>query len=237
MSVRMLFRIVFSSSQVLHVLLRLPLLHVQLLAHDDHPSFSCSFRLCQPRNNCGNFIELLIPALQLTAIFRALHGFTSNEGEFRLAVSKSLKNNHVVRVVYGLMFYSIVRRLDLVSLRVGKVHGVNDLFVRNNLVVFPSIPALLPIRRPHAEEKFSSHAKIHLANRRSKTLRPPPLHHVLRVGPRLPHQFAWGIKNSCDNHPLNFVNRVFCHFWPPLSSFDLQLHPVCRSSLPRIGDS
>src|SRR6202035_42745 len=121
--------------------------------------------------------------------------------------------------------------------RVGKVHGVNDLLVQNNLVVFPSIPALLPIRRPHAVEKFSSHAKIHLANRRSKTLRPPPLHHVLRVCPRLPDQLAWGIENSCNDHPLDFVHRVFCHLWPPLSSFDLQLHPVCRSSLPRIGDS
>src|SRR5579864_6395440 len=54
-------------------------------------------------------------------------------------------------------------------------------------------------------------AKIDLANRRSKTLRSPPLHHVLRVCPRLPNQFAWGIKNSCDDHPLCFVNRAFCH--------------------------
>ena len=41
----------------------------------------------------------------------------SNEGEFRLAVSKILKNKHVVRTVCGLMFYSVLRRLDLVSLR------------------------------------------------------------------------------------------------------------------------
>jgi hypothetical protein len=53
----------------------------------------------------------------LPAAFCVLHGFISNEGEFRLAVSKILKNNHVVRIVYGLMFYSIVRRLNLVSLR------------------------------------------------------------------------------------------------------------------------
>src|ERR1041384_3577638 len=139
-------------------------------------------------------------------------GFISNEGELRLAVSKILKNNHGVRTVYGLMFYSIVLRLNLVSLRVGKVHGGNDLLVQNNLVVFPSIPELLPIRRFHATKKFSSHAKIHLAKRRSKTLRPPPLHHIFRVCPRLPNQCAWGIKNSGDNHPLFLVNRVFCHF-------------------------
>src|SRR5205807_5867537 len=93
----------------------------------------------------------------------------------------------------------------------GKVHGGNDLLVQNNLVVFTSIPELLPIRRLHAAEKFSSNAKIHLTNRRSKAIRSPPLHHVLRVCPRLPNQLAWGIKNSCDNHPLNFANRVFCH--------------------------
>src|ERR1700677_3352142 len=135
------------------------------------------------------------------------------------------------------MFYSKLRRVDLVSLRVGKVHGGNDLLVQNNLVVFDRIPELLPIRRLHTAEKFSPHAKIHPTNRRSKALWSPPLHYVLRVCPRLPNQLAWGIKTSCNDHPLNFANRVFCHLWPPLSSFDLQRHPVCRNSLPRIGDS
>src|SRR5437588_2012744 len=82
--------------------------------------------------------------------------------------------------------------INLVSLRVGKVHQGNDLLVRNNLVVFNRIPELLPIWRSHAAEKFSSHAKIHLANRRSKTLRPPPLHYIFWVCPRLPNQFTWG---------------------------------------------
>ena len=76
------------------------------LAHDDHQNFNFLFRLRQPRNNRGKFIEYLVPALHLTAIFRALHGFISNEGEFRLAVSEILKDGHVVRTVYGLMFYS-----------------------------------------------------------------------------------------------------------------------------------
>jgi len=62
-------------------------------------------------------IEYLIPAFYLPGAFCVLHDFISNEGEFRLAVSKILKNNHVVRIVYGLMFYSIVRGLNLVSLR------------------------------------------------------------------------------------------------------------------------
>ncbi len=76
------------------------------LAHDNHQSSNFLLRLRQLRNNCGNFIEYLVPALQLTAIFRALHGFISNVGEFRLAVSEILKDGHVVRTVYSLMFYS-----------------------------------------------------------------------------------------------------------------------------------
>src|SRR5215467_9054119 len=171
-------------------------------AHDDHQSLGFLFRLCQPRNNCSKLIEYLVPALELTAIFRALHGFISKEGESRLAVSQVLKDGHVVRTLYGLMFYSQLRRINLVSLRIRKVHQGNDLLVRNNLVVFNRIPELLPIRCFRAAEKFSSHAKIHLARRRSKALRPPPLHHVLRVCPRLPNQFAWSIKDSCNNHPL-----------------------------------
>ena len=75
------------------------------LAHDDHQNSNFLFRLHQLRNNLGNFIEYLVPTLELTAIFRALHGFISNLGEFRLAVSEILKEGHVVRTVYGLMFY------------------------------------------------------------------------------------------------------------------------------------
>src|SRR5579885_1486798 len=64
-------------------------------------------------------------------------------------------------------------------------------------MVFAGIPALkLPIQRFHAAEKFSSHAKIYLAGGAVKILWSPPLHHVFRVCPRLPNQFAWGIKYS-----------------------------------------
>src|SRR5258708_28675872 len=124
----------------------------------------------------------------------------------------------------------ILRRVNLIPLLVGKVHGVNDLLVRNNLVVFPAIPALLPIRRFHAAEKFSSHAKINLANRRGKTLRTPPLHHILRVCPRLPNQCAWSVKNSSDHHPLSLVTRVFCQLSPQLSATTSHAPPICPNS-------
>jgi hypothetical protein len=76
------------------------------LAHGNHQNSNFLFRLRQLRNNCRNFIEYLVPALQLTAILCALHGFVANVGEFRLAVSEILKDGLVVRTVYGLMFYS-----------------------------------------------------------------------------------------------------------------------------------
>src|ERR1700679_806900 len=62
-------------------------------------------RLHQPRNNRGNFIEYLVPALQLPAIFRALHRFIANVRQLRLAVPQILKEGHVKRTVDGLMFY------------------------------------------------------------------------------------------------------------------------------------
>ena len=37
-------------------------MHAIDLAHDDHQSFNFLFRLRQPGNNCGNFIEGLVPA-------------------------------------------------------------------------------------------------------------------------------------------------------------------------------
>src|ERR1700751_3365083 len=74
--------------------------------HDDRQKVNFLFRLYQPRNNRSKFIEYLVPALHLTAIFRALPGFISNEGKFRLAGSEILKDGPVVRTVYSLMFYS-----------------------------------------------------------------------------------------------------------------------------------
>ena len=76
------------------------------LAHKSDQNSNLLFRLRQLRNNCGNFIEYLVPALHLTAIFRALHGFISSESEFRPAIPEILKDGDVVRTVYGLMFYS-----------------------------------------------------------------------------------------------------------------------------------
>ena len=49
----------------------LPLLYAQLLAHDDHQSFSFLFRLRQPRNNCSKFIEYLLRTLRLTSSLRS----------------------------------------------------------------------------------------------------------------------------------------------------------------------
>jgi len=36
---------------------------VQYLVHDDHQNYNYLFGLRQARNNCGNFIEYLVPAL------------------------------------------------------------------------------------------------------------------------------------------------------------------------------
>ena len=77
-----------------------------ILAHDDQPGFNFLFRQRQPRNDCSSFIEYLVHALQLTGLDCVFHGLISNEGEFCLAVSKILKQYHVVRAFYSLIFYA-----------------------------------------------------------------------------------------------------------------------------------
>lgn len=67
------------------------LLSVQEFAHDDHRSFSFLFRQRQTLNNRSKFIEYLLHPFQLTGLECILHGFISNEGEFRPAVSNILK--------------------------------------------------------------------------------------------------------------------------------------------------
>ena len=114
------------------------------------PFASVGEGMYQAGNNIGNFVEYLDPTLHLAAIFRALHGFVSDEGESRPAVPEILKEGYVVRALDGLMFYSVLLRLNLVSLRVRKVHGGDDLLVQNDLVIFDRIPELLPIGCLHA---------------------------------------------------------------------------------------
>jgi len=146
---------------------------------------------------------------------------------FVLAVSKSLKNNTSCASLWPHVLFHSAQAQPCFP-RVGKVHGVNDLLVQNNLVVSP--PFQPPAhRRFHAAEKFSSTAKIILQNGAVKNPSAPPLHHILRVCPRLPNQCAWCVKNSSDHHPLFSFNRVFVISGPPLSSFDSQPHPTCRN--------
>jgi len=82
---------------------RHPCLHLAQ-HHRQHVNFLLRQR--QLRNNRGNLVEYLDPAFHLTAVFRALQGFISNEGEFRLAVAEFLKEGHVVRTLDSLMFDS-----------------------------------------------------------------------------------------------------------------------------------
>src|SRR5579871_1699860 len=97
------------------VLTRTPPPVLRLLAHDVHPSVRFLFTR-QPRDNRGKLLEYLVPALELTAILRALHGLISNVGEFRPAVSQVLKEGHVVRALDRLMFDPQLRGINLVSL-------------------------------------------------------------------------------------------------------------------------
>src|SRR3984885_2384413 len=62
----------------------------------------------QFRKNCGKLIEHLVPALELTTLFCVFHGLVSDEGQFRLAIAKVLKRDHVIGAIDGIMFYSIV---------------------------------------------------------------------------------------------------------------------------------
>jgi hypothetical protein len=90
-------------------------------------SFSFLFRLRQVRKNRGNFIEYLDPALHLTAIFRALHGFISNEGKFRLAVSEILKSDHVIGAIAMPSRYLPANRADSgsISFAAGRVNNIS----------------------------------------------------------------------------------------------------------------
>jgi len=102
-------------------------------------SFIVLFRMRQFRENCGKLIKHLVPALELTTLFCVFHGLVSDEGQFPPAITKVFNRDHVIGAIDGFMFYSIVLRLNFVSIGVREVHAGDDLLVRNNLVVFAGV--------------------------------------------------------------------------------------------------
>ncbi len=218
MSVRMLFRIVFSSSQVLH----LPVapaftLCCPYFAHDDRQNFNILFRLRQLCSNGRNFIECLNPALELTALFCALHRVIFNQGELSLAVpeisQKCSRQCTSRRLGLHILFRTI--RTNLNPAPVGRStwskrssRAKED----NLLVVFPSVQPSCHIRRSHAVAEISSDAKINLASRAAKALYSTT---ASRISGRSRYAFQTNSrgasKTRVTTHPLNFSDRVFCH--------------------------
>ena len=91
----------------------------------DRRHFNFLVRLRQLRKNCGKLIEYLVPALQLTTFFRVLHGLVSDESQFRLAVSKVLKSDHVIGAIAMPSRYLPANRTDSgsISFAAGRVNN------------------------------------------------------------------------------------------------------------------
>jgi len=82
--------------------------------------------------------------------------------------------------------------------------------MQNNLVVFNRIPALLPIPGAFMQQRSFPPREIHLTNRAVKPFVPTTA--LCTSGLSTPSKpTRVGHQNSCDNHPLCLVNRVFCH--------------------------
>ena len=164
----------------------------------------------QRTNSNGNFIEYLVPALQVTTIFCALHGFISNEVKFPVNPQREL---HLVR---SLMFYSILCGSTLF------------LYIKETIFSCRTISRVLLFRDPARPARCSREIFL---------LREPlgaagPRHHCITVWvcPRPPSGVGHQILS------LTTIRLASRHIRPPLSSTP-QPHPACRNSLPRIGDS
>jgi hypothetical protein len=72
-----------------------------------------------------------------------------------------------VRIVHGLMFYPILRRLNLVPLRVSKVHRVNNLLDRLTIRERDTIASATPLRILACFSALSSAAQITFAEKRA----------------------------------------------------------------------
>ncbi len=170
----------------------------------------------QPSNDSFEFIEDLEPAFELAGRFGFFHGFIAGEGEFGLAVSEVLEGGDIVGVFDGLMLDSVVLGGDLVALGVGKVHGGDDLLVRDDLVVLAGVEEILPVGGAHADEEFPVDAEVDVADWAGETDWPPPLAYEVRVGPGLPEQFWRSVESSCDGHAFRFNACVLGHLFFPL---------------------
>src|SRR5580704_7609973 len=99
---------------------------------------------------------------------------------------------------------------------------VSEPFIRHDLRKHTLVRIVRAVRAMHHLFPHAACPYIHLLNRRRKTLRPKPLHHLFRISPRLPHHLAWSIEQPRQNDlpvggTLHFsnVSSFFCHFSSP----------------------
>src|SRR5215207_1711351 len=99
--------------------------------------------------------------------------------------------------------HSLLGRCKFIAIFVGKMEGVFDPLMRQDLGVCPCVVHILAavfLGRAHTDERCSTFAKVHLGQRASKAGRPPPLPHILRVAPSLPYLLNRCIKDACNDN-------------------------------------
>ena len=97
------------------------------------------------------------------------------------------------------------------------------------------------VRPVHRVPPNTARPHIRLMNRSRKSERPPPLHHLLRVPPRLPNQFPRRMHHPCDhNLPVcRILNETFSCFGHAFSPFvfSADIDPNGPAAAPKFRDT
>src|SRR5207245_8435393 len=89
-----------------------------------------------------------------------------------------------------------------VAIRVQRRTGEHKPLGLHNLLIHARHWIDDPVGATHVNADGAARPGVQLAYRVSESVRPPPLAHALRIGPRLKYEFPRGIKHACRNNLL-----------------------------------
>jgi len=157
--------------------------------------------------DCSHLIEALVQAQ-----FGHLHHLAHRpaifcHGHFRLSVPHVLEGDRMTLILRKIRWHTYLDWINPLAIFVGKVMDVFDSLHRNDFLVPPDAVKVSVFWRTHADKRCCALPEINLGKRRRKAFWPPPLHHILGIGPGFPNKRKRCVEETGNNEIAFFDRR------------------------------
>src|SRR5215468_9260935 len=160
------------------------------------------------RKGCRHLIEALFQTPLGHLHHRTDLPVVFGHGYFRLILRQFFERDVITHFLRHFGRWTLLGRVHRVAVLVGEAQDVNESLHRHYLFIGPRVIHILATQellwRTHTNKRCPALAEIHLGDRASKPIWPPPALYMLGIAPGVPHLLDWCVKNS-GNDKITFL--------------------------------